>query len=321
MDKPLTLGVDLGGTKVNVGLVDADGCLLSIHKSPIHASKEPERVIADMLTGVEVCLSKTGQEAKALGIGVAAQVDRKGVVCGSPNLGWRNVPLKKKLEKQLGLPVVVTNDVRAATWGEWRYGSGRGVDDLAVLFVGTGVGGGIITGGNLLSGCTNSGGELGHITIVYDGRKCRCPNNGCLEAYAGGWAIAERAQETIRTLSNEGRRLLALAGSINQVTAVTVSQAYREGNLLARLLVEGTGRYLAAGVVSVVNAFNPCLVVLGGGVIEGIPDLIQMVNDITRNMALAAAVEKLQIVKAALGGDAAVIGAAALAQDLVDKAP
>ena len=246
MDKPLTLGVDLGGTKLNVGLVDTDGHLLSAHKSVIHASKETEKVIADISAGVEACLSKSGQEAKALGIGVAAQVDRRGVVRGSQNLGWRNVPLKKKLEKQLGLPVVVTNDVNAATWGEWRYGAGRGVDDLAVLFVGTGVGGGVITGGKLLSGCTNSGGELGHITIVFDGRKCHCPNKGCLEAYVGGWAIAERAQDTIRALSNEGRRLLALAGGIKQVTAVTVSQAYREGDLLARLVVKETGRYLAA---------------------------------------------------------------------------
>jgi glucokinase len=320
MEKPLTLGVDLGGTKVNVGLVDATGRLLSRHKSPIHISKEPERIIADILTGIDVCLSKTRQEAKALGIGVAAQVDRKGVVRGSPNLGWRNVPLKKNLEKKLGLPVVVTNDVSAATWGERLYGSGRGVNDLAVLFVGTGVGGGVITGGKLLSGCTNSGGELGHMTIVYDGRKCRCPNRGCLEAYVGGWAIAERAQEAIRTLSTEGRRLQTLAGSINLVTAVTISQAYKEGDLLARLLVEETGRYLAAGVVSIVNAFNPCLVALGGGVIEGIPELIQIVKNIVPTMALEAAVGKLQIVKAALGSNAAVIGAAALAQDLVDKA-
>jgi glucokinase len=319
--KSLTLGVDLGGTKLNVGLVDAAGRLLSTHKSMIHDSKEPEMVLADISTGVEDCLSKTGQEAKALGIGVAAQVDRQGVVRGSPNLGWRNVPLKKKLEKQLGLPVVVTNDVNAATWGEWRYGAGRGVDDLAVLFVGTGVGGGVITGGKLLSGCTNSGGELGHITIVSDGRKCRCPNKGCLEAYVGGWAIAERAQETIKTLSTEGRRLLTLAGGIKQVTAVTISQAYREGDLLARLLVEETGRYLAAGVVSIVNAFNPCILVLGGGVIEGIPKLIQIVKDIVPTMALEASVEELKIVKAALGGDAGIIGAAALAQDLVNKAP
>ena len=321
IDEPVTLGVDLGGTKVNVALVDANGRLLFAHKSPIHASKEPERVIIDILTGINECLSETGQAAEALGIGVAAQVDQKGVVRGSQNLGWRNVPLKRKLEKQLGLPVAVTNDVNAATWGEWRYGSGRGVDDLAVLFVGTGIGGGIITGGNLLAGCTNSGGELGHITIVCDGRKCHCPNWGCLEAYAGGWAIAERAQEAVRTAPKEGQHLLSLAGSVEKVTAATVSRAYREGDLLARRLVEETGRYLAAGVVSIVNAFNPCVLVLGGGVIEGIPELIHMVKEFTRNRALEAAVEGLEIVKAALGGDAGVIGAAALAQDLVDKAP
>jgi glucokinase len=319
--KSLTLGVDLGGTKLNVGLVDSDGRLLHAHKSMIHASKEPEMVLTDISTGIEACLSKTDKEAKALGIGVAAQVDRRGVVRGSPNLGWRNVPLKKKLEKQVGLPVFVTNDVNAATWGEWRYGAGRGVDDLAVLFVGTGVGGGVITGGKLLTGCSNSGGELGHITLVSDGRKCHCPNRGCLEAYVGGWAIAERAQEAIKSLSTEGRRLLTLAGGIKQVTAVTVSQAYSEGDLLARLLVEETGRYLAAGVVSIVNAFNPCVLALGGGVIEGIPELIQIVKNIVPTMALEASVEELNIVKAALGGDAGVIGAAALAQDLANKAP
>ena len=316
IEGPLTLGVDLGGTKVNVCLVDSTGCLLFAHNSLINTSKDPEMVISDILSGVDVCLTKTGEEVNALGIGVAAQVDRKGVVIGSPNLGWRNLPLKAMLEKKLGLPVLVTNDVRAATWGEWRYGSGRGVDDLAVLFVGTGVGGGIISGGNVLSGCTNSGGELGHMTLVSDGRKCRCPNNGCLEAYVGGWAIAERAQDAIKTLSTEGRRLLALAGGVNQVSAITVSQAYHQGNLLARLLVNETGKHLAAGIVSVVNAFNPCLVVLGGSVIEGIPELIPMVKDIVPIMALEAAVQNLKIVKAELGGNAGAIGAAVLAQEL-----
>jgi glucokinase len=321
MDKPVTLGVDLGGTKVNVALVDRSGRVLSAHKSMIHASKEPERVVADIQTAMDTCLNKTAQEVEAVGIGVAAQVDQKGVVRGSQNLGWRKFPLKKKLEKQFGLPVAVTNDVNAATLGEWRYGAGRGVDDLAVLFVGTGVGGGVITGGKLLSGCSNSGGELGHITIVYDGRKCHCPNRGCLEAYVGGWAIAERAQQAVRTAAKKGQRLASLAGSVEKVTAATVSQAYREGDLLARRLVEETGRYLAAGVVSIVNVFNPCVLVLGGGVIEGIPELIQIVKDIIPTMALEASVEELKIVKAALGADAGVIGAAALAQDLVDKAP
>ena len=315
----LTLGVDLGGTKVNVGLVDSSGRLLFSHKSLIHPSKEPSRVIVDLLTGIDVCLSKAGQEVEAVGVGVAAQVDPEGVVLGSPNLGWQNFQLKKKLEEQLNLHVLVTNDVRAATWGEWRYGSGRGVDDLAAVFVGTGVGGGVISGGNVLVGCSNTGGELGHITIVYEGRKCRCPNRGCLEAYAGGWAIAERAQEAVRVRPGEGKFLLSLADCVENVSAATVAKAYHEGDLLARTLVEDTGRYLAAGVVSIVNAFNPCRLILGGGVIEGIPELIQLVKDTVHCRALEASVEKLDLVKAALGYDSAVIGAAALAQDLVNN--
>ena len=317
VDKPVMLGVDLGGTKVNVGLVDRGGRVLFSHKSLIHASKKPEKVLVDVHRAIDSCCSRAGQEAEAVGVGVAGQVDQRGVVRGSQNLGWQNVPIKRKLEKMVGLPVAVTNDVNAATLGEWRYGSGRGVDDLAVLFVGTGIGGGIITGGKLLTGCSNSGGELGHITVVYDGRQCHCPNRGCLEAYAGGWAIAELAQQAVRAAPKRGQRLVSLAGTVEEITAATVCRAYREGDMLAQRLVEETGRYLAAGVVSIVNAFNPCVMVLGGGVIEGIPELIQTVSDVVPAMALEASVEELKIVKASLGSDAGVIGAAVLAQDLL----
>jgi glucokinase len=317
LGKPLALGVDLGGTKVNVGLVDAYGCLLCSRKSFVHPSKQPEKVIDTILDGVDFCQRKVGTEAEVFGIGVAAQLDNSGVVIGSPNLGWQNLPFKKMLEQKLDLPVFVTNDVRAATWGEWRYGSGQGVDVLAAVFVGTGVGGGVISHGNLLSGCNNIAGELGHITLIFDGNKCRCPNRGCLEAYAGGWAIAERAQQAIRDSPKEGQLLVSLAGSIENVSAEHVGAAFHEDDLLAKRLVEKTGRYLAAGVVSVVNAFNPCMVVLGGGVVEGIPELIQTVRDIVPSMALKAAVDGLQIVKAKLGGEAAVVGAASLSQKMV----
>lgn len=321
MVKPLTIGVDIGGTKLNVALVDGTGHTLCTHKSLIQPGKDPDRVIADILAAIRRFRNITDQKAIALGIGVAAQVDLKGVVQTSPNLGWHNFPLKKKMEKRLGLPVVVTNDANAATWGEWRYGSGRGVDDFVLLFVGTGVGGGIITGGRLLTGCTNGGGELGHLTIVINGRKCHCPNIGCLEAYTGGWAIAERAQEAVRIAPKKGERLVSLAGNVERVTAATVSKAYREGDLLAHRLVEETGKYLAAGVVSIVNIFNPCVLTLGGGVIEGIPELIQIVKENTRKRALEASIEELKIVKSALGVNAGVIGAAALAQDFLDNAP
>jgi glucokinase len=310
-----TLGIDLGGTKVETSLVDTSGRIIASHRQPTEPEKGADQVIADIVSCVETCLGEAGSKARALGIGVAGQVDgATGRVRYAPNLGWHDIDLQARLEQALGIPVVVTNDVRAATWGEWLHGAGQGVDDLICLFIGTGVGGGIVSGGRLIEGCTNTAGELGHLTIASGGRKCHCPNRGCLEAYAGGWAIAERAQEEVEKDAQAGNRLVALAGSTREVSAATVAQAYGEGDPLAHRLVEETAQYLAAGVVSIVNAFNPCLLVLGGGVIQGLPDLPSMIDKAVRISALAAAVEGLRIDTAALGNKAGVIGAAALAR-------
>ena len=156
------------------------------------------------------------------------------------------------------------------------------------------------------------------MTIVAGGRKCHCPNEGCLEAYAGGWAIAERAQDAVRANPQAGQGLLALAGDISHISAITVSQAYKTGDALAQRLVKDTSRYLAAGVVSVVNAFNPCLLILGGGVIEGLPDLLPMVEKRVLAQALPTPAKTLRITTGALGNKAGVIGAAALARSLLE---
>lgn len=289
-------------------------------RHPTNPEKGAEGVIADIIACVTDCMADLEHEGQALGIGVAGQVEvSTGIVKYGTNLGWRDVPLKSELEKALGIPVVVTNDVRAALWGEWRHGAGKGVDDLVVLFVGTGIGGGVVSGGQVVEGCTNTAGELGHTTIVVDGRKCHCPNHGCLEAYAGGWAIAERAQEAIRTDPQAGQILIERAGSIKSITAVHVSQAFNDGDPLSRRLMNETGYYLGSGVVGIVNAFNPCLLILGGGIIEGFPELIEVVEQIVLKYALEASVERLKVVKAALGGDAGGIGAAALARSLVGE--
>lgn len=316
----VTIGVDLGGTKVETALVDASGRIVVSHRQSANPEKGPDAVIADIVTCVKNCQVEAGKTAQGLGIGVAAQMDKAGTLCFSPNLGWHNVPLKVRLEDALGIPVAVDNDVRSATRAEWQYGAGRGVDDLACLFVGTGIGGGVVSGGRILEGCSNTAGELGHMTIVSDGRRCHCPNRGCLEAYAGGWAIAERAQEAVRADPQAGQRLVALVGGIQQISAATVSQACSDGDPLARRLVEETARYLAAGVVGIVNAFNPRLVVLGGGVIQGRPEYISEVESVVRESALQTAVEGLRIVMAALGDKAGVVGAAALARDKIGKA-
>lgn len=312
------MGVDLGGTKIETALVNAAGRILASHRRPTHHKKNPDRVIADIVASMEICLKEANQTAQGLGIGVAGQVDKAtGTVRFAPNLGWRNVPLQTKLEETSGLTVVVNNDVRAATWGEWQHGAGQGVNDLVCLFVGTGIGGGIVSGGRLLEGCHNSAGELGHITINTSGRHCRCPNQGCLEAYAGGWAIAERAQEAVRADPKAGQALVTLAGGIQDISAATVSQAYAGGNSLAHRLVEETAQYLAAGVVGIVNAFNPCLLILGGGVIQGQPEYVPLIEHSVRENALETAVEHLRIVTALLGNKAGVVGAAALARSKI----
>jgi glucokinase len=249
-----------------------------------------------------------------IGVGVAGQIEpTEGVVRFAPNLKWHNVPLQSDLSKAMQCPVVVTNDVRAITWGEWLHGAGQGCDDLICLFVGTGIGGGVVSGGRVLAGCRNTAGELGHITVDLHGPLCHCGNQGCLEALAGGWAIARRAKEAIRNDAAGAKALLGWAGGDTEaVTAKTVARAAHAGDPLAQELVDDVVHALTSGVVSLVNAFNPCRVVLGGGVIEGFPELVKRVDIGVRERALAAATTSLQIVSAQLDGDAGVVGAAAL---------
>ena len=314
-EKLLALGVDLGGTKVETALVDKNGKIISSHRYPTNREKGALRIIDDVVTCVEECLDKGKEDAQALGIGVAAQVDHSGVVLSSPNLDWQNVPLRAMLEEKLKLPVVVTNDVRAASWGEWHFGAGKEVDDFVVIFVGTGIGGGVVSGGRMLEGCSNTAGEIGHTTLIVEGRNCSCPNKGCLEAYAGGWAIAERAQEAVQANPEAGKALISLAGGVEKITAALVSQAYHDGDILSFQLVKETAQYLSAGLVSIVNAFNPCLLVVGGGVIDGLPELIKTAEPFIKKKALKVAAQNLKVVRAALGNEAGIVGAAALAQD------
>ena len=250
-----------------------------------------------------------------LGIGVAAQVASDGTVLFAPNLRWHDVPLRARLARALGRRVAVLNDVQAATYGEWKYGAGRGTDDLVCLFVGTGVGGGIVADGRLRHGATGTAGELGHLSVARDGRKCRCPNSGCLEAYAGGWAIAARAREAVVADPRRGGRLVALAGGLGRITSETVEEAYRAGDPLARELVRETQGYLADGLVSIVNAIDPAVIVLGGGVLGGYPSLVAALARDVRSRALKAAVDGLRVVPAALGPESGVVGAATYARE------
>jgi glucokinase len=314
-----TIGIDIGGTKIDTALVDASGKIISNHYRLLESSKDPDNAIADIVESVIICLKKSGKSAAAAGIGVAGQIDKTdGIVRNSPNLpNWHDIPIKARLESALNMPVMVNNDVRVITWGEWKHGAGQGSSDLVCLFLGTGVGGGVVTNGMLLEGCQNTAGELGHMTVVAGGRKCHCPNDGCLEAYVGGWALAERAKDAVQANPQAGKSFIELAGSIENISAITVSQAYQSGDPLAHRIIKDTIKYLAAGIVTVVNVFNPGLIILGGSVIQGLPDLVPAAEKKVRELALQTAVESLRITTAALGNKAGIIGAAALARNLI----
>lgn len=316
--EPLSLGIDLGATKILAAVVTRSGTVVDSIRIPTNAEAGPRSVIDSIARAAGGLLNQS--KIDCAGIGVAGQVDRlKGEVRYSANLGWEHVPLRDELANQLRLSVTVINDVQAATWGELQYGAGRGARELVALFVGTGIGGGIVTEGRLLTGANYAAGELGHITVVANGRKCRCPNYGCLEAYAGGWAIAERAIETIHRDPGVAAGLLARAGSVEQVTAETVCESFRAGDPLAVRLINETAGIIAAALAGVVNALNPAVIILGGGVIDGAPEMIPSIENDVRRLALPLALEGLCIRQAALGANAIAIGAAAFARSITEE--
>ncbi len=314
-DDRWAVGVDLGGTKMEIAAVDAEGRAREPVRRKTRVEEGAEAVFGDLEAGVREVLRKVGSRPVGVGVGVAGQVEAgSGVVRFAPNLRWQDVRLGERLRSHFDFPVTVTNDVRAATWGEWLHGAGRGCGDVVCIFVGTGIGGGVVSGGHVLTGHTNAAGELGHMTVRLRGPRCRCGNRGCLEALAGGWAIARRAKRAISAAPSAGGSLLRLAGgNREEVTAETVSEAFRAGDPLAAKIVDVVAEALAGGAVGLVNAFNPCRLILGGGVVEGLPVLVKRVEEGVRIAALRTARERLQVVRAELGRNAGVVGAAALA--------
>lgn len=316
------IGVDLGGTKVAVALVDGNGRKQQEVKSPTDVKGGPAAVTRQIVAAVEELRSSNTEFAPAgVGVGVAGQIAaEKGIVRFAPNLNWREEPLQDNLRQALEMPVVVTNDVRAITWGEWLFGAGRGCSDLICMFVGTGIGGGVVSGGQILNGCGNTAGEIGHLTIAVHGPECTCGNRGCMEAIAGGWGIARQAREAVAADPEGGRTLLTMAGGrAQEITAEMVAKAHHGGDALAGKLVAAAAEALVAGCAGLVNAFNPCRLIVGGGVLDGLPELLQRLEEGLHKRALAAATEVLEVVPAELGDDAGVIGAAALAMQSFAK--
>ncbi len=315
------LSVDLGATKVVSALVLADGSIAHRSGRIVHANDGPDGVLRALSRSIRECRAKVSSLALSrVGVAVAAQVEpTTGTIVHSPNLHWRDVPLAARLRAELDdVPVTVVNDARAATLAEWRLGAGRGVSDLFCLVLGTGVGGSAVVGGRLLEGGTNALGEVGHITIVGGGRKCHCPNTGCLEAYVGGWAIAERAREEVVADPVRGAELIRRAGSAKEITARTVFDGFRADDPLSVEIVEETEDRLADGAVSIANAFNPRLVVLGGGLVTGLPELENVVASAIRTRCQPPAA-MARVVIGRFAEDAPLVGAAEAAR--LDRRP
>lgn len=308
------IGVDLGGTKIEIALVDKKGTTHEHVRFPTHSERGAQEIIQEIIQNIQKILSQVTVKVEGIGIGVAGQVDPEdGRVIFAPNLKWHDVKLKEELEVALKLPVFITNDVRAITWGEWLFGAGKGCEDLVCVFIGTGIGSGIVSRGQMLAGSSNTAGELGHMIIDLNGPLCTCGNKGCYEALAGGWAIAKMAQEAIeqnRFLSTMIQKLADEQKSA--VNAKIVFQGYRQQDPLAIEIVEKIKPALIAGMVSIVHAFNPEMIILGGGVVEGLPEIIEVIDTGVKKRALKAAAKNLQIVRAKIRKEVGVIGAAAL---------
>jgi glucokinase len=312
-DKLWAVGVDLGGTKIEAAAVDRSGKILESQRQPTKHDGKPVSIENEIYSAVERLQERMASPPVGIGIGVAGQIDAdEGEVIFAPNLEWHQVPIATKMKEMLGLPVKIINDVRAAMWGEWLFGAGKGSNDVICIFVGTGIGGGIVVDGQVLNGCNNSAGEVGHMVVDINGPQCHCGNHGCMEALAGGWAIARDARKAIQEQPEKSKMILELArGEHKSVNAKHVAEAYLKQDQIAVQIFEQVIQALIAGTTNLVNALNPCRVIFGGGVIEGLPCLIDRITTGVHQSALSSAINKLEILPASLHNDAGVIGAAA----------
>jgi glucokinase len=310
------LGIDIGGTNLVVGSVAEDGSRIVATASEPTRAEAGATDVLERLVGLAdraiVATRKDVPGAEILGVGVGAPgpLDTKrGIVLLTPNLGWVNLPLRQIMHDRLGLPATLDNDANCAVLGEWWVGAARGARHAIGITIGTGIGGGLILDGKLYHGASDVAGEIGHTTIDTEGRRCKCGNYGCLEAYASGPNIALRAVEEIE--AGAVSRLPSLVGGdLSKVTAQTVYQAAQDGDDLALEVVNDTARFLGVGIGNLLNVFNPEAVVVCGGVtLAGDHLFVPLRREVARR-AFKPAVSACRIVPGELAGTAGVYGAA-----------
>ncbi len=307
------LAVDLGGTHIRVGVVSEAGGLEHLARVATRAELGPSSVIERMAGQIIETVARAGLDA-AIPVGVASPGPlnpKTGTVLYTPNLpGWRDVPFVAMLEAQIGRTVHLANDGNCGALGEMRFGSAKGVRDLVYFALGTGVGGGIVSGGHLIDGVRGLGSEVGHMNVALDGPRCSCGSIGCLESFVSGWAIKREAEAVATTA--DGDRIRELAGD-GEIHAGIVATAADEGDLAARLILNRAGRALGAAMGALVNLFNPEMIVVGGGVAAIGERLLAPARETMLAHSFVDMRADVSIAYSSLGHDTGIYGAAALA--------
>ena len=311
----LTIGIDVGGTKVLGGVVDEAGKVLTT------ARKDTPRQGGNALTQTIADVAKELLEQHSVAsVGVSAagfvSSDRK-TMLATPNIAdWNGVDLDNQLTKLIGLPVVIENDANAAAWGEAKFGAGKNQDHMMMLTVGTGIGGGIVVNGALYRGAFGIAAEFGHMRVVPEGHICGCGARGCFEQYASGNALLRHAREAINASPEVARNLLSRGdGTVAGLTGQAITDAARDGDPVALAAFNTTGQWLGAGIASLAVLLDPACVVIGGGVIDAGEILLKPTREsLERNMPFAGKHPYPQIIAAQLGNEAGLVGVADLAR-------
>jgi len=311
----LTIGIDVGGTKVLGGVVDESGKVLTTARkdTPRQGGSALTQTIADVAKELLQKHSVTSVGVSAAGF---VSSDRK-TMLATPNIAdWNGVDLDHHLTQLIGLPVVIENDANAAAWGEAKFGAGKNQNHMMMLTVGTGIGGGIVVNGALYRGAYGIAAEFGHMRVVPEGHICGCGARGCFEQYASGNALLRHAREAINASPEVARNLLSRGdGTVAGLTGQAITEAARDGDPVALTAFNTTGQWLGAGIASLAVLLDPACVVIGGGVISAGEILLKPTREsLERNMPFAGKHPYPEIIAAQLGNEAGLVGVADLAR-------
>lgn len=325
MSGGLSVGIDIGGTKVAGGVVDPDGVVVArARRDTPHRSTSPSVVEDTIVDVVAELIDGAGDDVVAVGIGAAGFVaaDRATVVF-APHLSWRDEPLEGNLQRRVPVPISVDNDANAAAWAEWRFGAAQGDSHVVMVNLGTGIGGAMILDGQIMRGRYGIAGEFGHMQVVPGGQRCECGNKGCWEQYASGNALVREARSMMTAGSPMATDLLNLVGGDpSSLTGPMITEAARDGDATATELLGEIGQWLGIGIANLAAAFDPGVFVIGGGVSAAGDLLLEPARTTFRRHLTGRGYRpEARIVAAALGNEAGLIGAADLARrDAVERA-